>query len=76
MKPIDAEFVGSLEALPEAVGDYIAAARRAVSTRVMRNGKLDRGLADAEQRALHGLAWIGAQAEAVRQAVAWGCGLV
>jgi len=73
---IDSEFVASLEALPTAVGEYVEAARQAVSNRVVRNGKLNRGLADAGQRALHGLAWIGAQAEAVRQAAAWGCGLV
>ncbi|WP_417207680.1 acyl-CoA dehydrogenase family protein [Antarctobacter sp.] len=61
-----------LDGLSPLLDGYVARARAAVAARVMREGKVDRGLADTEQRALHGLAWIGAIAEAIRQAADWG----
>lgn len=56
----------------EPVSTYLAAARAAAAGRVTRDGRVDRVLADSEQRSLHGLAWIGALSEAVHQAAAWG----
>ena len=42
---------------------------------VIRAGKVDRSLADTEQRALHGLAWTSALSQAIRQATAWALAL-
>ncbi|PHP65569.1 acyl-CoA dehydrogenase [Zhengella mangrovi] len=61
----------ALQSLGPAMTDYVASARSAVAQRVVRDGRVDRKLADREQRALHGLAWISSQAEAVRQAATW-----
>jgi (2S)-methylsuccinyl-CoA dehydrogenase len=69
---MEANFDCALRSLPSAILAYEKAARRAVAARVTRNGKLDRALADSQQRVLHGLAWISAQSEAVMSAAAWG----
>lgn len=50
---------------------YVAQARAAVSARVVRDGRLDRALLDAEQHVAHGLAWAAAYAETLRQTAAW-----
>lgn len=60
------------DGLDLALTAYVEAARTALSQRVVRNGQVDRAACDREQRALHGLSWIGSVAEAVRQAMAWG----
>ena len=71
----DAELIQALPRLAPALGAYLDAARAAASARVIRDGRVDRDLADSEQRALHGLAWIGATIEAIRQSARWGEGL-
>jgi (2S)-methylsuccinyl-CoA dehydrogenase len=71
----DNSFVAQLDALQPAMAAYVDAARHQVAERVIRNGRVDRAAADTQQRALHGLAWIGSVAEAVCQAAAWGKGL-
>ncbi|HEU0220801.1 MAG TPA: acyl-CoA dehydrogenase family protein, partial [Paracoccaceae bacterium] len=68
----DADLVQALPHLDPALNAYVEAARQAAADRVVRNGRVDRELADREQRALHGLAWIGAIVEAIRQAARWG----
>jgi (2S)-methylsuccinyl-CoA dehydrogenase len=76
MPPLsDPDLVAALPRLAPALDSYVDAARAAARERVVRNGRVDRRLADSEQRALHGLAWIGATAEAIRQTVRWGEGL-
>ena len=60
------------DGLDRALTNYVDAARTAVSDRVIRNGRVDRAACDVEQRALHGLSWIGALAEAMRQSMVWG----
>lgn len=62
----------SLPAVGHAVANFVDSARSAVAQRIVRDGKVDRRLAEREQRALHGLAWVSAQAEAVKQAAQWG----
>ena len=71
----DAELIQALPRLAPALAAYLEAAKAAASARVIRDGRVDRDLADSEQRALHGLAWIGATIEAVRQSARWGEGL-
>jgi (2S)-methylsuccinyl-CoA dehydrogenase len=68
----DAELIASLPRLAEPLDGYVAAAKHVARERVTRDGRVDRGLADREQRMLHGLAWIGATAEAIRQTARWG----
>jgi (2S)-methylsuccinyl-CoA dehydrogenase len=43
----------------------------AVAGRVLSEGRLDRKALDAEQHAAHGLAWVAAYAETLRQTAAW-----
>jgi (2S)-methylsuccinyl-CoA dehydrogenase len=49
----------------------VAAIAVTVGGRVRRDGRLDRGLLDAEQHVAHGLAWAAAYAETLRQTAAW-----
>lgn len=69
------QLIQNLGGLERPLGLYLDAARQAVADRVFRDGRLDRSLAEAQQRLLHGLAWSGALAEAIRQAALWGQGL-
>lgn len=68
----DMTLTEALQGLNAPLPDYLAAAKEAAGVRVIRDGRVDRGLADSEQRALHGLAWIGALSEAIVQAAGWG----
>ena len=45
--------------------------RAAVAGRTSRQGRTDRALLDAEQHGAHGLAWVAAYAETLRQTAAW-----
>jgi len=55
----------------EAARGFAHAAGRAIAARLAPEGKLNSRIADREQRALHGLAWIATTAEAVAQAAQW-----
>ncbi|MFL5297615.1 MAG: acyl-CoA dehydrogenase family protein [Phenylobacterium sp.] len=48
-----------------------AAVRAEVARRATREGRLDRAALDAEQHGAHGLAWMAAYAETLRQTAAW-----
>jgi (2S)-methylsuccinyl-CoA dehydrogenase len=50
---------------------FVAEARAGIAPRVMRDGRLDRAILDAEQHAAHGLAWAAAYAETLTQTAAW-----
>ncbi|GHC78194.1 acyl-CoA dehydrogenase family protein [Limoniibacter endophyticus] len=50
---------------------YQAAARRAVSQLVVRDGKFDAACGDAHQHGVHGLAWIATTVSALRATVSW-----
>ena len=49
----------------------VARLRAAVAARVAPDGRLDRAALDAEQHGAHGLAWVAAYAETLRQTAAW-----
>jgi (2S)-methylsuccinyl-CoA dehydrogenase len=68
----EANLIELLQALDPAITRYTDAARLAAGRLVMKQGKVDRERSETEQRALHGLAWVGSLAEAIRQAAAWG----
>ena len=75
MTAINVDLTSHLPLLSQAVLDYVDAARGAVSARLVREGKTDRAEADRAQRVLHGLSWVAAVGEAVRQAAMWGSAL-
>jgi (2S)-methylsuccinyl-CoA dehydrogenase len=50
---------------------YLLAAREQAAARLMRDGRIDAKLADAGQRALHGLAWIATTVQAIVQTAGW-----
>ena len=54
-----------------AAENYLNAARCAVENRVLREARLDSRLADREQRALHGLAWIATIVRALGATAHW-----
>ncbi len=64
---LDAHFAGALEA----ARTYLSAARAAVAVRVVVDGRVSAGAADAEQRAVHGIAWIATTIEAMTATVRW-----
>ena len=55
----------------EAADTLVSRATSAVRKTVTRDGKLDSRALEAEQRAVHGLAWLATYAESVRQLVAY-----
>ncbi|MBV9976282.1 MAG: acyl-CoA/acyl-ACP dehydrogenase [Hyphomicrobiales bacterium] len=54
-----------------AARDFVAASRRAVEHKVMREGGLDPALADEHQRHVHGLAWLTTTVEALAHVTAF-----
>lgn len=54
-----------------AADTVLGAARRRVSDRVVRDGRVDAGRMDAEQTAAHGLAWLATTVEALKRLVSW-----
>ena len=61
-----------LSGLAISVSAFVNAATHALRERLMVNGQLDTERAHRLQRALHGLAWIAATAQAILASVAWG----
>jgi (2S)-methylsuccinyl-CoA dehydrogenase len=49
----------------------VAELQDTVAERVRRDGRVDRAALDADQHAAHGLAWVAAYAETLRQTAAW-----
>ena len=49
----------------------VAQLQAAVAQRTVRDGRVDRARLDAEQHGAHGLAWVAAYAETLRQTAAW-----
>ena len=54
-----------------AADDLLARARQSVRALVTRDGAIDGGLIEAQQFAVHGLAWLATYGEALRQSLAW-----
>jgi (2S)-methylsuccinyl-CoA dehydrogenase len=66
------ELIGLCEEAVGALDGLVARAAASVRARVSRDGRIDAGLVEAEQRAAHGLAWLATYAEALRQMAAYG----
>ena len=65
------ELLELLDAAAFEAGALVTSLQGAVAARVVRDGRLDRKVLDAEQHAAHGLAWAAAYAETLRQTAAW-----
>jgi len=65
------EFVALLRGAADAAERYSAQARLAVASRVTRDGKVSGAAVDAEQRAVHGFAWIATVSAALVAAAGW-----
>lgn len=65
------DFVAHVGAIEPAVRVYAAAASGAVARLCKIDGRVDSGLLDRHQRAVHGLAWVATTAEAVVRAGQW-----
>ena len=64
LMPLLAQAVPAAESL-------LAAASDSVRQRVTLNGRIDAGLMDQDQRAVHGLAWLATYVESLRQMQGW-----
>ena len=65
--PTSDELIATLYQAVQAVEALFADARRIVAERVTRDGRVAPRALDREQRAAHGLAWLGTYVEALRQ---------
>ena len=65
--PTSDELIATLYQAVQAVEALFADARRIVAERVTRDGRVAPRALDREQRAAHGLAWLGTYVEAIRQ---------
>jgi len=65
--PTSDELIATLYQAVQAVEALFADARRVVAERVTRDGRVAPRALDREQRAAHGLAWLGTYVEALRQ---------
>ncbi len=54
-----------------AADDHLARARESVRAMVSKDGAVDGGLIEAQQYAVHGLAWLATYVEALRQSLSW-----
>jgi (2S)-methylsuccinyl-CoA dehydrogenase len=61
----------SVDEAAAAARRYAAATRAAVAARLMRDGRIDSGAAQRDQRLLHGYAWIETLTEAIVLGAAW-----
>ncbi|MDP3489456.1 MAG: acyl-CoA dehydrogenase family protein [Phenylobacterium sp.] len=66
-----ADAPARLLAAASAAEACVAQARITLAARIAPEGRLDRRILDAEQRAAHGLAWAAAYAETLRQTADW-----
>lgn len=67
----DLELIEAGRSAILAADRYLSAVRAAVDSRVRSNGKLDPALADVEQRALHGLAWVATIVQSLKASLGW-----
>ena len=54
-----------------AADDFLGRARRSVRNMVLADGKIDAGLIEGQQFAVHGLAWLATYVECLRQSLSW-----
>jgi (2S)-methylsuccinyl-CoA dehydrogenase len=69
--PASDELIATLYQAVQAVEALFTDARRIVAERVTRDGRVAPRALDREQRAAHGLAWLGTYVEALRQLAAY-----
>ncbi len=69
--PPDLELIEAGRAAIASADSYLLVVKAAVDARIRRDGKLDPALADAEQRALHGLAWVATIIQALKATLGW-----
>ncbi|MFP1632794.1 acyl-CoA dehydrogenase family protein [Zhengella sp. ZM62] len=67
----DLELIEAGRSAVSSADRYLAAVRSAVDARIRSNGKLDPALADTEQRALHGMAWVATIVQALKASLGW-----
>lgn len=67
----DMELIEAGRSAVSAAEKYLSAVRSAVDARIRINGKLDPVLADTEQRALHGMAWVATIVQALKASLGW-----
>src|SRR4051812_39153396 len=65
------DLLNLLDTAAAEAGALAASLQGTVARTVRKDGRLDRGLLDAEQHTAHGLAWSAAYAETLRQTAAW-----
>ncbi len=66
------DFIQHLSSIQSAVREVEKATRDAILSRCSREGKIQSGLLNEHQRALHGLAWMTTTVEAIVRAAQWG----
>jgi (2S)-methylsuccinyl-CoA dehydrogenase len=66
-----ADLPGVLAAAADAAQAYCTFVAGVVRAKVIRDTKIDRRAIDAEQRIVHGFAWVATYAETLRQTAAW-----
>jgi (2S)-methylsuccinyl-CoA dehydrogenase len=71
-KPASPDLFDILEGAVSAAETLLVRANASVRAAVIKDGRLDSGLIEREQRAVHGLAWLATQVEALRQMAALG----
>ena len=54
-----------------AADDFLGRARQSVRNMVLADGKIDAGLIEGQQFAVHGLAWLATYVECLRQSLSW-----
>ena len=54
-----------------AADDFLGRARQSVRDMVLADGKIDAGLIEGQQFAVHGLAWLATYVECLRQSLSW-----
>jgi (2S)-methylsuccinyl-CoA dehydrogenase len=69
--PRPAALVDLAQRAVEASEAFLEAARKAVASTVVSEGRVDAGLADRHQRALHGLAWIATVQATIAATSSW-----
>lgn len=65
------DLLALLDAAADEAADLSRSLQSAVAARVRRDGRVDRKALDDEQHGAHGLAWVAAYAETLRQTAAW-----
>ncbi|MFC6197556.1 acyl-CoA dehydrogenase family protein [Ponticaulis profundi] len=69
--PIMSDLIITMDEVVKSVDLYIAEAKAAISAKVMKDGRVDRAVFDAEQHITHGFGWLATYGETLREVAAW-----